>query len=72
MPPGEYQLGVTPVVLEEDGFLHMRDEPYLAGSSRTMAECMEHLNGLGFLDDNQLVDLGYRNPLKALGRAPTI
>ncbi|MCA9446669.1 MAG: N-acetylglucosamine-6-phosphate deacetylase [Candidatus Omnitrophica bacterium] len=72
MPPGEYLLGVTPVVLEEDGFLHMRDEPYLAGSSRTMAECMEHLNGLGFLDDNQLVDLGYRNPLKALGRAPTI
>ena len=70
MPPGEYRFGVTPVVLEEDGFLHMRDEPYLAGSSRTMADCMEHLSSLGFLDDDQLVDLGWRNPLRILGRAP--
>ncbi len=70
MPAGEYLLGVTPVVLEEDGFLHMRDEPYLAGSSRTMSECMDHLNSLGFLDDNTLVDLGYRNPLTILGRGP--
>jgi len=69
MPAGEYFLGIIPVVLEADGFLHMRDEPYLAGSSRTMAECMEHLNSLGFLDDNELVDLGYRNPLAILGRA---
>lgn len=68
MPPGEYRLGVTPVVLEEDGFLHMRDEPYLAGSSRTMAECMEHLASLGFLEDDDLVQMGNRTPLSILGR----
>lgn len=68
MPPGEYRLGVTPVVLEEDGFLHMRDEPYLAGSSRTMAECMEHLASLGFLEDDDLVRMGNRTPLSILGR----
>ncbi len=68
MPPGEYELGITPVVLEEDGYLHMRDEPYLAGSSRTMAECMEHLNSLGFLNDESLVRMGYQTPLGILGR----
>lgn len=66
MPPGEYSLGKTPVVLEPDGFLHMRDEPYLAGSSRTMAECMEHLDSLGFLDDVDLCQLGHNNPLRVL------
>jgi len=68
MPPGDYHLGVTPVVLEADGFLHMRDEPYLAGSSRTMAQCMEHLAGLGFLEKESLLRLGYKNPLRILGR----
>ena len=68
MPPGEYQLGMTPVVLEESGFLHMRDEPYLAGSSRTMAQCMEHLAGLGFLDEEGLLRLGYTAPLAILGK----
>ena len=66
MPPGEYSLGETPVVLEPDGYLHMRDEPYLAGSSRTMAECMEHLDSLRFLDDVDLCQLGYSNPLRVL------
>jgi N-acetylglucosamine-6-phosphate deacetylase len=68
MPPGEYVLGLVPVVLEPDGFLHMRDEPYLAGSSRTLAQCMEHLAGLGFLDDDDLVAVGYTNPIRLLRR----
>ena len=68
MPAGKYTIGVTPVVLEEDGFLHMRDEPYLAGSSRTMAQCMEHLAGLAFLDEESLVRLGFKNPLAILGK----
>jgi N-acetylglucosamine-6-phosphate deacetylase len=67
MPPGEYSLGVTPVVLEPSGFLHMRDEPYLAGSSRTMAACMEYLASLGFASDSDLVQLGYRTPLSLFG-----
>jgi N-acetylglucosamine-6-phosphate deacetylase len=66
MPPGEYSFGRIPVVLEPNGFLHMRDEPYLAGSSRTMAECMEHLDGLGFLKDEDLCRLGYENPSRIL------
>ena len=66
MSPGEYSLGKTPVVLEPNGFLHMRDEEYLAGSSKTMAECMEHLNSLGFLMEEDLCRLGYRNPLRIL------
>jgi len=68
MPPGEYLLGGVPVVLEANGFAHMRDEPYLAGSSRTMAECMEHLAGFGFLSDEELVRLGYETPLRILER----
>jgi N-acetylglucosamine-6-phosphate deacetylase len=67
MPAGEYSLGRIPVVLEANGFLHMRDEPYLAGSSRTMTQCMEHLAGFHFLEDSELVQLGFENPLRILG-----
>ena len=68
MPPGEYALGVTPVVLEPSGFLRMRDEPYLAGSSCTMAQCMKFLAGLNILDDSELIKLGYTTPLRILGK----
>jgi len=66
MPPGEYSFGTTPAVLEDNGFLHMRDGPYLAGSSRTMAQCMEHLDSLSALDDLNLVKLGYEIPLTVI------
>lgn len=66
MPPGHYSLGITPVVLEPDGFLHMRDEPYLAGSSRTMAQCMEYLDSLAIVSDEDLYQLGYAGPLRLM------
>ncbi|MCG3196156.1 MAG: N-acetylglucosamine-6-phosphate deacetylase [Candidatus Omnitrophica bacterium] len=70
LPPGEYSLGIAPVVLEANGFLHMRDEPYLAGSSRTQAECMSHLATIEGVTERDLYRMGYENPLKLLGETP--
>ncbi|MCX7016428.1 MAG: amidohydrolase family protein [Candidatus Sumerlaeota bacterium] len=67
MPPGEYPFRDRTVVLEENGFLHLKDLPILAGSSRDMFDCMNHLASLGELTQADLRAAGFDNPLRLLG-----
>ena len=66
MAPGRYNSFGGNVVLEEDGRLYNADSGYLAGSSATMLECMNYLASLRLLSDEQLLDVGFFNPLKLI------
>jgi len=67
MKPGEYMFHDGPVVLEPSGYLHRKGETQLAGSTSTMIECMNHLASLDELNEKELYNVGYCNPLKLLG-----
>lgn len=69
LPPGDYDhhgLGDT-VRLEPNGYLHMPSRKCMAGSSRTMLQCMNHLHSLGILSLPELLQVGADNPLALLG-----
>jgi len=66
LPPGEYRFGDVPVVLEETGHLHVKDAYRLAGSGCTLPQCMKHLASLGLLNESQLIQVGYSNPLNLI------
>jgi N-acetylglucosamine-6-phosphate deacetylase len=70
LPPGDYQVGDRPVVLEPDGWLHCKDSDQLAGSGRDMLQCMNVLAGLGALTERELESVGFLNPLALLGIDP--
>jgi N-acetylglucosamine-6-phosphate deacetylase len=63
LPPGNYDWMGNPVILERNGYLHEQHGPYLAGSSSTMLQCMNHLARLEMLDFKDLVRIGMHNPL---------
>ncbi|MGQ9809442.1 MAG: N-acetylglucosamine-6-phosphate deacetylase [Armatimonadota bacterium] len=67
-PPGVYDFFGTEVELADSGRLFIRDTGYLAGSSSTMFECMNHLASLGLLTEDDLWKVGRSNPLTLLGR----
>jgi len=67
MPPGEYPLEGQTTVLEENGVLRLKDSPFLAGSSRDMFDCMNHLASLGELSEADLCAVGFDSPLRLLG-----
>ena len=58
------------VILEEDGYLHEAQGPYLAGSSSTMLQCMNYLASLRLLDLEDLIQIGFYNPLRIIGAEP--
>lgn len=69
LPPGTYEvLGMT-AVLEPDGLLHSPEKKCLVGSSATMVHCMNVVFRLGLLGMEDLMRLGFYNPL-ALLRIP--
>ncbi len=70
MPPGTYSYGGENVVLEENGLLHNPERGCLAGSSSTMIECMNHLASLNFLTTDELLKVGFYNPLRLIGIEP--
>lgn len=67
MRPGEYDSLGTKVILEEDGRLYNPQTGYLAGSSATMLDCMNHLASLNLLKADELVAVGFYNPLRLIG-----
>ena len=70
LPPGRYtDLGID-AVLEPSGRLHDAASQYLAGSSATMLQCMNHLASLGILSLDELLALGSFNPLRLAGIDP--
>ncbi len=68
--PGSYDFLGDQVILEENGRLHSPQTGYLAGSSSTMAECMNHLAGLDLVSPGELADMGFYNPLRLIGLGP--
>ena len=70
LPAGCYNLLGNDVVLEEDGRVYNPHTGYLVGSSATILECMNYLASLGLIPDEQLLTVGFFNPLKLIGVDP--
>lgn len=70
LPPGRYTTLGNEVVLEESGLLHNPKKQCLVGSSATMLHCMNHLASLGVLSAEELLEIGFFNPLRLIGVDP--
>ncbi len=67
LPPGKYNTMGNNVVLEPSGRIYNFEKQCLVGSSATMLQCINHLAGLDFLSIDELITVGYKNPLKLIG-----
>jgi len=67
LPPGTYEVLGNTAVLEESGKLHSPEKGCLVGSSATMLTCMNQLAGLDLLGLDDLLAVGFSNPLALLG-----
>jgi N-acetylglucosamine-6-phosphate deacetylase len=70
LPPGNYEALDHQVVLEEDGLLRDLTTGYLGGSSATMLRCMNHLASLDLVGTDELLAMGFDNPLALIGLTP--
>ncbi len=70
-PPGVYKALGNKAVLEENGYLHNPDIGYMVGSSATMIKCVNHLAGLNLVSPEDLIKVGFDNPLKLIGVDPS-
>lgn len=68
--PGTYDFLGEKVILEESGRLHDPKTGYLAGSSSTMAACMNNLASLNIVSTEELAAMGFYNPLRLIGLGP--
>jgi len=67
LPPGRYTTLGNEVVLEESGLLHNPQKGFLVGSSATMLVCMNHLASLKIFSLDEILNLGFNNPLHLIG-----
>jgi N-acetylglucosamine-6-phosphate deacetylase len=65
--PGRYETTGHKLVLEDNGRLWDEVTGYLAASSTTMLQCMNHLASLNLVDNDELVAMGFYNPLELIG-----
>lgn len=72
MPPGRYVVGSLETVLEESGLLHIPARNCMFGSSAIMIECMNYLASLYPLDLDDLLAMGFYNPLRLIGVDPAV
>ncbi len=70
-PPGRYRSMGMEVILEKNGLLHDAQSGYLAGSSSTILECMNFLVSLSILGYEDLLRVGFYNPLTLIGIDPS-
>ena len=68
--PGRYNVFGNETVLEENGYLHNPKKQCMVGSSATLLECMNHLASLEILSVEDLLEVGFHNPLKLMGVEP--
>ncbi|MBD3239943.1 MAG: amidohydrolase family protein [Chitinivibrionales bacterium] len=66
LPPGTYETLGNTAVLDEHGKLYNPRKGCLVGSSATMLQCMNYLASLGLVTLDDLLAMGYYNPLKLL------
>jgi len=67
LPPGIYDVLGNRAVLEPDGLLHNPEKQCLVGSSATLLFCMNVLHRLGLFTLEDLVRMGFHNPLALIG-----
>ncbi len=65
--PGVYETLGNPVRLTSTGRIQNLRSPHLVGSGCSLAQCMSHLRSLGFLSEEELLKVGFENPLRILG-----
>lgn len=70
LPPGNYTAFGHAIRITEGGRIENCEAPTLAGSSSTLLECINHLARNGFADRQFLQEVGFLNPLAALGKKP--
>ncbi|MDA3927030.1 MAG: amidohydrolase family protein [Kiritimatiellae bacterium] len=70
LPPGNYQMFGSDVVLSEKGRLYNPATGYLAGSGSSMLQCMNHLASLKILTWKELMQIGYTNPIQMINVVP--
>jgi N-acetylglucosamine-6-phosphate deacetylase len=70
LPPGRYETLGHKVILEETGRLYDPSTGYMVGSSATMLQCMNYLASLNLVSTDELIAMGFYNPLKLLGLSP--
>ena len=66
LPPGRFYIHGSEVIIEKNGRLHSPQTGYLAGSSAMMFQCMNHLASLELVSLNELLQMGFYNPLRLL------
>ncbi len=71
LAPGRYESMGHRVILDESGRLYDPKTGYLAGSSATMLQCMNHLASLNLLNLEQMTKMAFDNPLSLIGLAPS-
>lgn len=67
---GQYHVLGHDVVMDETGRLYDPQTGYLAGSSVMMLDCMNHLASLDLVSTDELLAMGFNNPLKLIGLGP--
>ncbi|MFA5043567.1 MAG: N-acetylglucosamine-6-phosphate deacetylase [Kiritimatiellia bacterium] len=70
LPAGDYDFNGHAAVLAPNGRIAFKGTPYLAGSSATMLQCMNHLASLNLLSEADLWKVGCVNPLRLIGHRP--
>jgi len=70
LPAGQYKALGHKVVLEEDGLLRDLTTGYLGGSSASMLQCMNHLASLDLVNIDDLLAMGFDNPLALIRLGP--
>lgn len=72
LPPGNYNTLGNDVILEASGRLYNPETGYLVGSSSTMLDCMNYLLSLDLLSFEELIDVGFYNPLQLIDVDPSM
>ncbi|MHC4324515.1 MAG: N-acetylglucosamine-6-phosphate deacetylase [Planctomycetota bacterium] len=67
---GKYEALGHQVMLEEDGLLRDLTTGYLGGSSASMLQCMNHLASLDMVGADELLAMGFDNPLALIRLGP--
>lgn len=70
MKPGRYNVLGNDAILEPNGLLHNPEKKCLVGSSATMLECMNYLASLKILSMQNLLNVGFYNPLHLINIEP--
>ena len=70
LPAGKYEVLGHKLVLEEAGRLNDLTTGYLAGSSAMMLQCMNHMASLDMVGTDELLAIGFDNPLALIGLGP--